>query len=198
MREKPTLNNALSPISCLHCRGACQRLSKRPNKTKRRNRNEKTTAGRQLKTSLKLDLDLFVKVHEENNLVLDGGEEVVFVDELVNVLVPQSQVDFQSSVVPLVVRVPAEATSADESPCLPPAPRYNYRRYRLQFSQGGEQSPVGLILLQVVVDGLNDRHVIVKVSRPLTDQRRETLLRRSAASGQSVSGRPTERRGGMT
>lgn len=83
---------------------------------------KKNTAGRQLKTSLKLDLYLFVKVHEENNLVLDGGEEVVFVDELVNVLVPQSQVDFQSSVVPLVVRVPAGATSADESPLLPSPP----------------------------------------------------------------------------
>lgn len=57
-----------------------------------------------------LDFDLFVKVHEKNNLVLDGGEEVVFVDELVDVLVPQPQVDLQSSVVPLVVRVPAEAT----------------------------------------------------------------------------------------
>lgn len=67
---------------------------------------------------LKLDLYLFVKVHEKNNLVLDGGEEVVLVDELVNVLVPQSQVDFQSSVVPLVVRVPAEATSAAKLPLL--------------------------------------------------------------------------------
>lgn len=67
-----------------------------------------------MKTSLKLDCYLFVKVHEKNNLVLDGGEEVVFVDELVNVPVPQSQVDFQSSVVPLVVRVPANATIAGE------------------------------------------------------------------------------------
>lgn len=50
---------------------------------------------------------LFVKVHEENDLVLDGGEEVVFVDELINVFVPQPQVDLQGSVVPLVVRVPA-------------------------------------------------------------------------------------------
>lgn len=67
---------------------------------------------------LKLDLYLFVKVHEKNNLVLDGGEEVVLVDELVNILVPQSQVDFQSSVVPLVVCVPAEATVADKLPFL--------------------------------------------------------------------------------
>lgn len=63
------------------------------------------------KTILKLDFHLFIKVHEKNNLVLDGGEEVVLVDQLVNVLVPQPQVDFQSSVVPLVVRVPAQAKS---------------------------------------------------------------------------------------
>lgn len=64
----------------------------------------------------KLDFYLFVKVHEKNNLVLNGGEEVVPVDELVNVLVPQSQVDFQSSIVPLVVRVSANATIANELP----------------------------------------------------------------------------------
>lgn len=39
-------------------------------------------------------LYLFVEVHEEHDLVLDGGEKVVFVDQLVNVFVPQSQVDF--------------------------------------------------------------------------------------------------------
>ena len=39
-------------------------------------------------------LYLFVKVHEEHDLVLDGGEQVVFVDQLVNVFVPQPQVDF--------------------------------------------------------------------------------------------------------
>lgn len=50
-----------------------------------------------------------------------------------------------------------------------------FSQQSLQFSQGGEQSSVGLVLLEVVVDGLNDRHVIVKVSRPLTDQRRKTL-----------------------
>lgn len=37
---------------------------------------------------------LFVKVHEEDDLVLYGGEEVVFVDQLVNIFVSQSQVDF--------------------------------------------------------------------------------------------------------
>lgn len=37
---------------------------------------------------------LFVEVHEEHDLVLYGREKVVFVDELVNVFVPQSQVDF--------------------------------------------------------------------------------------------------------
>lgn len=37
---------------------------------------------------------LFVKVHEEYDLVLDGREKVVFVDQLVNIFVPQSQVDF--------------------------------------------------------------------------------------------------------
>lgn len=36
---------------------------------------------------------LFVKVHEENDLVLYGGEQVVFVDQLVNIFVPQFQVD---------------------------------------------------------------------------------------------------------
>lgn len=49
---------------------------------------------------------LFVKVHEENNFVLYGGEKIVFVDQLVNVLVPQFQVDFQGFVVPLVVCAP--------------------------------------------------------------------------------------------
>lgn len=43
---------------------------------------------------VKLDFYLFVKVHEKNNLVLYGGEKVVFVDQLVNIFVPQSQVDF--------------------------------------------------------------------------------------------------------
>lgn len=42
---------------------------------------------------VKLGLYLFVKVHEEYDLVLYGGEKVVFVDQLVNVFVPQSQVD---------------------------------------------------------------------------------------------------------
>lgn len=36
---------------------------------------------------------LFVKVHEEYDLVLYGAEKVVFVDQLVNIFVPQSQVD---------------------------------------------------------------------------------------------------------
>lgn len=56
-----------------------------------------------------INIYLFVKIHEENNLVLDGREKVVFVDQLVNIFVPQSQVDFQSSVIPLVVGVPAKA-----------------------------------------------------------------------------------------
>lgn len=37
---------------------------------------------------------LFVKVHEEYNLVFYGWEKVVFVDQLVNIFVTQSQVDF--------------------------------------------------------------------------------------------------------
>lgn len=41
----------------------------------------------------RLGFYLFVKVHEENDLVLYGGEQVVFVDQLVNIFVPQSQVD---------------------------------------------------------------------------------------------------------
>ena len=52
---------------------------------------------------------LFIKVHEQNDLVLYGGEEVVFVDQLIHVFVPQPQVDLQCPVVALVVRVPAMA-----------------------------------------------------------------------------------------
>lgn len=77
-------------------------------------------------------------------------------------------------------------------------PTAHVSQQNLQFGQGGEQSSVGLILLEVVVHGLNDRHVIVKVSRPLTDQRRETLWWRNTASGQSVSGSPTAWRREMT
>lgn len=54
------------------------------------------------------ELHLFVKIHEKDNLVFDGGEQVVFVDQLVNVLVPKPQVDLQGSVVTLVIRVPGE------------------------------------------------------------------------------------------
>jgi hypothetical protein len=50
---------------------------------------------------------LFIKVHEEHNLVFYGGEEVVFVDQLVNIFMLQSQVDLQGSVVPLVICIPA-------------------------------------------------------------------------------------------
>lgn len=56
LREKPTFNAALSPISCLHCRGACQLLSKRQtrqNKTKEMN-IQQDDRQRQLKTSLNL------------------------------------------------------------------------------------------------------------------------------------------------
>lgn len=54
------------------------------------------------------ELHLFVKIHEKDNLVFDGGEQVVFVDQLVNVLVPKPQVNLQGSVVTLVIRVPVE------------------------------------------------------------------------------------------
>lgn len=105
------------------------------------------------------------------------------VDELVNVLVPQSQVDFQSSVVPLVVRVPAKATvvsyslfsSSSDVTTMQLKLILHFSQQNSQFSQSGEQSSVGLVLLEVVVHGLNDRHVIVKVSRPFADQRRKTL-----------------------
>lgn len=50
---------------------------------------------------------LFIKVHEEHNLVFYGREEVVFVDQLVNIFMPQSQVDLQGSVIPLVICIPA-------------------------------------------------------------------------------------------
>lgn len=50
---------------------------------------------------------LFIKVHEEHNLVFYGREEVVFVDQLVNIFMPQSQVDLQGSVIPLVIGIPA-------------------------------------------------------------------------------------------
>lgn len=56
---------------------------------------------------VKFDCYLFVKVHEENDFVLYGGEKVVFVDQLVNIFMPQSQVDLQGFVIPLVIRVPA-------------------------------------------------------------------------------------------
>lgn len=50
-------------------------------------------------------LYLFVKIHEQDNLVLDGGEQVVFVNELVNIFVSQPQVDFQSSIITLIICV---------------------------------------------------------------------------------------------
>lgn len=37
---------------------------------------------------------LFIKVHEKYNLVLYWREKVVFVDQLVDIFVSQSQVDF--------------------------------------------------------------------------------------------------------
>lgn len=48
---------------------------------------------------------LLVKVHEEDNFVLNGREEVVFVDKLVDIFVSQPQVDLQSSVIALVICV---------------------------------------------------------------------------------------------
>lgn len=80
--------------SCLHCRGAYQQLS--------------VSNLQDILTSIDLDktlkinrtvegsrpgFNLFVEVHEENDLVFYGGEQVVFVDQLVNIFVPQSQVD---------------------------------------------------------------------------------------------------------
>lgn len=50
---------------------------------------------------------LFIKVHEEHYLVFYGGEEVVFVDELIDIFVSQSQVDLQGPVITLVIRVAA-------------------------------------------------------------------------------------------
>lgn len=50
------------------------------------------------------------------------------------------------------------------------------KRVGSQFSQGGEQGAVSGIPLQVICDGLNDGHVIVKLSGPFTDQRGKTLL----------------------
>lgn len=44
-----------------------------------------------------------------------------------------------------------------------------------QLSQCGEQSAVGGIPLQVIADGLNNGHVVVKLSRPLSDQCGKTL-----------------------
>lgn len=44
-----------------------------------------------------------------------------------------------------------------------------------QFSQRGEQSSVSGVLLQVVGHCLNNRHVIIKLSRPFTDQCGKTL-----------------------
>lgn len=50
---------------------------------------------------------LFVKIHKQDNLVLDGGEEVVFVNELVNIFMSQFQVDLQSTIITLIIRVSA-------------------------------------------------------------------------------------------
>jgi hypothetical protein len=44
-----------------------------------------------------------------------------------------------------------------------------------QFSQGGEQRAVGGVLLQLVSHRLDDGHVVVKLPRPLPDQRGEAL-----------------------
>ncbi|KAG7267058.1 hypothetical protein CRUP_026301 [Coryphaenoides rupestris] len=49
-------------------------------------------SGRRVTSSRRtLSRYLFIKVHEEHDLVLDGGEEVVFVDQLVHVFVAQPQ-----------------------------------------------------------------------------------------------------------
>lgn len=51
---------------------------------------------------------LLVKIHEQNNFVLNRREEVVFVNKLVDIFVSQPQVDLQSSVIALVIRVSRE------------------------------------------------------------------------------------------
>lgn len=51
------------------------------------------------------EVHLLVKVHEEDNFILNGRKEVVFVDKLVDVFVSESQVDLQSSVIALVICV---------------------------------------------------------------------------------------------
>lgn len=52
---------------------------------------------------------------------------------------------------------------------------HNTCRDHSQFSQRGEQSPVTGVLLQVVRHCLDNRHIIIKISGPFTDQCGETL-----------------------
>lgn len=60
---------------------------------------------------------LFVKIHKQDNLVLDGGEEVVFVNELVNIFMSQFQVDLQSTIITLIIRVSAHTHIRPVWPC---------------------------------------------------------------------------------
>lgn len=62
-------------------------------------------------------IHLLVKVHKEDNFVLNGREEVVFVDKLVDVLVPQFQVYLQSFVIALVIRVSRITDAQNKSRC---------------------------------------------------------------------------------
>lgn len=60
---------------------------------------------------------LLIKVHKEDNFVLNRREEVVFVDKLVDVFVSQPQVDLQSSVVALVICVSKDRHTTLRSRC---------------------------------------------------------------------------------
>ena len=60
-----------------------------------------------------LDGRLCVELHEQHNLVGDGVEQVVSVDQVEHVLVLEFQVDPQCTVVPLVVRVPGTQTQCE-------------------------------------------------------------------------------------
>lgn len=60
---------------------------------------------------------LLVKVHEQNNFVLNRREEVMFVNKLVDIFVSQLQVDLQSFVIALVICVSRDRHTTFSSRC---------------------------------------------------------------------------------